>query len=240
VIRNRRLKTPEYRNWTADFEQRLPRHTLLTVSYARKRGQDGLTYVTVPIPYDPAINGIFDLVNFRRDVFDSAEVRLRQTFGKEHGWMASYTRSRALSNSVVSLSVDEPLWVANNVGRMPWDAPNHLLAWGHFPSPLRGWSIATLVEARNGFPFSIATDRGATVGAINSRRYPAYFDLDLHVERQLRLGKRMVALRGGFSNITNHQNPNVVNNVIGGPKFMQFYGSQGRHVVFRLRWIGTE
>ena len=50
-------------------------------------------------------------------------------------------------------------------------------AWAHFPAPVRGWSFASLVEARNGFPFSVATDSGATVGAVNSHRYPAYFDL---------------------------------------------------------------
>ena len=240
VMPDRHLKTPQYRNWTADFEQRLPRHTVLTVSYARKRGQDGLTYVALPVPYDPQINGKFELANFRRDVFDSAEVRLRQTFGRNTGgWRAIRGRAPFPIRSSASRWTSRCGWT-NNVGRMPWDAPNHLLAWGHFPSPLQGWSIATLVEARNGFPFTVATDRGATVGEINSHRYPAYFDLDLHVERQLRLGKRMVALRGGFSNITNHQNPNVVNSVIGAPQFMSFYGSQGRHVVFRLRWLGTE
>jgi hypothetical protein len=239
LIRDRNFRTPKYANWTAEVEHRLPRSAVLTVKYARKRGVDGLTYVAIPSPYDPALNGRFDLENFRRDVFDSAEVAVRQTFGKEYAWMASYTRSRALSNSVVSLSVDEPLWVVNNVGPMPWDSPNHLLAWGHFPTPLKGWSFATLVEARTGFPFSLATDYGSTVGAVNSQRYPAYFDLDLHLERRLRLGKRMVALRGGFSNITNHQNPTVVNNIVGAPRFMSFYGSQGRHVVFRLRWLGT-
>ena len=56
--------------------------------------------------------------------------------------MVSYTRARALSNSVISLSVDEPLWVTNNVGRMPWDTPNRFLAWGHFPTPWRDWSVA--------------------------------------------------------------------------------------------------
>jgi hypothetical protein len=48
-----------------------------------------------------------------------------------------------------------------------------------------------------------------------------------------------VALRGGFNNITNHQNPIVVNQVIGSPEYMSYYGSHGRHVVFRLRWLGN-
>ncbi len=96
------------------------------------------------------------------------------------------------------------------------------------------------MEARDGFPYSVVTDYGATVGEINAYRFPAYFDLDLHLERRLRLGRRMVALRGGFSNITNHRNPTVVNSVLGSPDFLTFYGSQGRHLVFRLRWLGVK
>src|SRR5207248_9172952 len=195
-------------------------------------GEDGLTYVGVPFAYDPSVNSIFELRNFRRDTIDSTEITVRQHFGKQYEWMASYTRSRAISNSVVSLSVDEPLWVTNNVGRMPWDTPNHFMAVGYFPSPWRDWSASGLVEMRDGFPFSVTTDRGATVGKINSHSYPEYFNLDLYVERRLRLGKRRVALRGGFTNITNHQNPNVVNNMIGAPQFLKFYGSPGRHMIF--------
>jgi hypothetical protein len=238
-IGNWHLKTPLYRNWTASVEQTLPRRTTLRVNYQRKRSQDGLTYLSEPATADPSINAIFDLHNFRRDIIDSAGVSVRQEFGKHYEWMASYTRSRALSNSVISLSVDEPLWVPNNVGRMPWDSPNHILGWGYFPTPWSDWSVACLADLRDGFPFSVMTDYGAVVGAVNSHRYPDYFNLEVHLERRLRLGKRRVALRGGFTNITNHQNPTAVNNIIGGPEFLQFYGSQTRHLVFRLRWLGT-
>ena len=234
-----RLKTPLYRNWTAGVEQRLPRRLVLTLDFTRKRGRDGLTYLAIPGLHDPAINAIFHLTNYRRDVFDSAEATLRQSFGKQYEWMVSYTRSRALSNAVLDLSIDQPLWVTNNVGRMPWDAPHHVLALGHFPTPLHDWSFAYRLEARNGFPFSTVTDYGSTIGEINSRRFPAYFDLDFFVERRLRFGKRFVALRAGYTNITDHLNPQVVNNVMGAEGFLNYYGSQGRHAVFRLRWLGA-
>jgi hypothetical protein len=239
TIGNNRLRAPKYRNWTAGVERRLPRNIDLTAEYVRKRGEDGLTYLASPNAGDPAVNGIFTMCNYRRDVVDSMEMTVRQSFGKQYEWMASYTRSRALSNAVIDLSVDEPLWITNNVGRMPWDAPNRVLSWGIFPTPLHDWSVAYYLDTRNGFPFSEVTDWGGTVGEVNSHRYPMYFDLDVHVERRLRLGKRLVAIRAGFNNVTNHKNPAVVNNVVGAPGFMSFYGSQGRHLVFRLRWLGT-
>ncbi len=232
------LTTPLYRNWTAALEQKLPHDLSLRVNYLSKRGYDGLTYVAVP-DLTNASMAVFDMVNFRRDIVDSVEITAHQQFGKQYEWMASYTRSRALSNAVLDLSVDEPLWVQNNVGRMPWDAPNHFLAWGHFPTKWRNWSVAFLVDARNGFPYSETTVYGAIVGDVNAFRYPAYFDLDVYVERRLELGKRRVALRGGFVNVTNHQNPTVVNSIVGAPDFLHYYGSLGRHVVFRLRWLGT-
>jgi hypothetical protein len=239
TIADRHLRTPIYHNWTAALERRLPRNLVLTLDYIRKRGANGLTYMARTDVHDPGLNAIFNLVNYRRDVFDTAEVTLRRSFGKQYEWLLSYTRSRAMSNAVINLSVDQPLWVTNNVGRTPWDTPNHFLAWGHFPTPLRDWSFAYLVEARNGFPFSILTDYGSTVGEVNSHRFPMYFDLDFYLERRLRMGKRFVALRGGFTNITNHRNPQVVNDVSGAPGFLHFYGSQGRHLAFRLRWLGA-
>ncbi len=33
-----------------------------------------------------------------------------------------------------------------------------------------------------------------------------------------------LALRGGFNNITGHSNPNVVDNVVGGPTYLNEYG----------------
>ncbi len=102
----RPLRTPKYRNWSAALEKRLPRDIRLTAGYTRKHGEDGLTYLAVPVPDDPSVNGKFELSNFRRDVFDSAEIVLRQAFGAGYEWQAGYTRSRALSNSVISLSVD--------------------------------------------------------------------------------------------------------------------------------------
>ncbi len=82
------------------------------------------------------------------------------------------------------------------------------------------------------------TDSGAIVGDVNSYRLPAYFDLEFFIERKLHVAGRYIAVRAGFANLTNHQNPTVVNSVIGSPDFLNYYGSQGRHAVFRLRWLG--
>ena len=236
-IQNHHLKAPRSQNWSAGLERRLPRKFDLSVSLLRRRTSDGFAYVVAPGAHNVP-GAVFALTNLRRDVYDSAAVTVHHALREEYEWMASYTRSRALSNSVLDLSVDQTLQVTNNVGRFGWDSPNRFLSWGFLPVPRKDWALAYLFETRDGFPYSVQRDNGQIVGAINSYRYPEYFDLNLHLERRLRFRKYKFALRGGFNNITNHRNPTVVNNVLGSPKFLSYYGSEGRHFVFRLRWLG--
>jgi len=237
-VANPELRLPRYVNWTLGMEQRLPRNIALGIQGMRKRSSSGYTYLNTLTAPVGNVEARFDLFNERRDVYDSVEVTARQALRGEYEWMASYTRSRALSNAVMNIGVDSTTQVKNNVGPMPWDTPSRLLAWGYLPTKWRNWAVAAMLEYRNGFPFSIQRDDGTIEGEVNSYRLPAYFSLDLHVERRLTVMKYRVALRGGFSNITNHRNPTVVNNVIGAPQFMQYFGSNGRHLLFRLRWLG--
>jgi hypothetical protein len=245
------LKTPRYHNWNLALQHRFPGEFYTRFNYVRRRGQDGFTYFNQPagLPLPPELTAILAgrvvdalnrLRNLRQDVFDSFEVTVRKTFRQQYEWLASYTRSRAFSNAVVDLSVDEPLLISNNVGRMPWDTPNRFLSWGYLPLPWRNWALAYLMEARTGFPFSIQDDEGRLKGDLNAYRFPFFFELNLHLERRFFFRKNRWAFRGGFNNITDHHNPNVVNNNASSRNFMSFYGGQSRSMNFRLRWLGKQ
>jgi hypothetical protein len=151
--------------------------------------------------------------------------------------MANYMRSRALSNAVIDISVDQPLHVIENLGRLSWDVPHRVLSWGYLPGWSENWAIAYLLDLRSGFPFSVVRYTGEIVGGVNSRRFPVNFGLNLHLERKFRLGKYRFAVRAGFNNVTNTMNASGVNNVLDSPDFLQYYGKEGRHAVFRLRWL---
>ena len=97
-----------------------------------------------------------------------------------------------------------------------------------------------LLEARNGFPFSIQDDEGHVVGALNSHRFPNFLELNLHFERRFRFREYWWAFRFGFNNVTNHKNPNVVNNNTRSPQFLSFFGGQSRAFTFRIRWLGEQ
>jgi len=244
------LESPRYNNWTVTLDQHLPRSISLRAGYLRKHGSRGLTFYNSLSPSSPPppdavaqfntyyFDGIYYLGNHRRDSYDAVEVTARQAFRGQYEWMASYTRSRAKSNSVLDVGVDNPVTVTSNTGPMPWDTPNRLLTWGYLPTGFKNWAVAFLMEARTGFPFSVQNENGAVVGSADSRRYPDFFELNLHLERRFVFRGYRWAFRFGCNNITNHQNPNAVINTIGAPNFLAYYGGQHRATNFRFRWLG--
>lgn len=236
MIPGRRLSSPRYQNWSAAVDHRLGANIYMRVQALRRRGGHGFTYYAAPSPKPFDI--LYQLGNQRSDSYNSIELTFRQNFRKEYGWMASYTRSRALSNVVMDINSDSPAIVADNAGRLPWDAPNRLLSWGYLPTFRKNWAIAYLMEYRTGFPFSIQNGAGEIVGGVNSQRFPAFFELNLHVEKRIRFHGQLWAIRGGFNNITNHKNANVVNNNLDAPNFLAMYGGQTRALNFRIRWLG--
>ncbi len=248
LIGGNHLKSPRYQNWSASLDERFPHRIDATVNYLRRRGEDGFTYINTLAPgaapelqagpLGGTFDGIYELSNYRRDRYDAVELIVRQRLPNQYEWMASYTRSHTVSNAVLDLSVDEPLQVIDNFGPMPWDAPNRFMGWAYLPLPRKNYAIAVLADARSGFPFSVQDQTGVIVGPVDSRRYPFNVDLNIHIERRFTLRGYRLGLRVGVNNVTDRRNPTAVNNIIGAPNYLQFYGFEGRHAVVRIRFFG--
>lgn len=118
------------------------------------------------------------------------------------------------------------------------DAPNRLLSWGYLPTWSKSWSVGYLLDFHTGLPFSIQDQYGQLMGGVDSRRLPAYFELNLFLERILSVRGYRLALRGGFNNITGHFNPTVVDTVVGGATFLREYNGQPRALNFQVRFVG--
>jgi hypothetical protein len=240
------LRLPRYNEWSAGVQHDFGHRIAGTFEWLRKRGDDGFVYAaaetsgldTNGLGLSYGFGGNYVLTNARSDRYDEASIMVRQTFGEQYGWMASYTRSRALSNSVLDINADQPLQVANNFGAMPWDAPNRVLGWAYLPLPRRDWAVATMVDYRTGFPYSVVDEHGYVQGGADSHRYPANFDWNLHIEKRFMFRGYRLALRLGANNLTAHRNPTAVDNVTGAATFGTFYGSEGRHFVVRVRFLG--
>ena len=241
------LKLPRATNWSLSVDQEVATHVTISANYLRRRGTEGFDFVNALSPDAPpsllplpngTSPGDFQLSNLRRDDFDSGSITVRQTFSGQHEWMASYTRSRAVSNGVLDFNTLVPLAVLPALVPMPWDAPNRILGWGYLPLPWKNWSVATLADLRSGFPFSVEQQTGVVQGAVDSTRYPMNFDLNLALERIVTFRGYRFALWGGVNNATGRKNPTAVNNTIGSPQYLQFFGDEGRHFVVKIRFFG--
>lgn len=238
AILDRRLARPRHNNWNASVERHWTGLGLsLRADYVRRRGARGFRFSDF---FEPALvsDRLLALTNGRVDRYDGFTFTARQHIRRQYEWSASYTRSRARSNTVLDVFADETVRVDNNTGALPWDAPNRFVGWGYLPLPRKNWAIAVLADYRTGFPYSTYAQDGVVLGAVSGQRYPVFFEANVHLERQFKLRGHRWALRGGFNNLTNRRNPTAVYDVFGSPLFGQFHGGTGRATNFRIRWMG--
>jgi len=234
------LEAPRFLNWSLALEKKLPASLFLKAEFLQKRGIHGFVYNTV----NGQSGGNFLLQNTRRDQYDAFQLSLRRSFGKRYMVMGSYMRSRTRSNQVLDFNVDNPILSSQAPGPYSWDAPNRFLSWGLLPFfklPLvHALDLAYSSEARTGFPFSVNNELQQLVGAPGSHRFPTYFALNLHLEKRFHLFGYYWALRGGYDNITNHQNPYVVNTDVNSPQFLTFSSYDRRAFTSRIRFLGRK
>jgi hypothetical protein len=244
------LQSPRADVWALGAERALPKLLRAKVELLERRFSDGLNYVNI-LPSEETFPAVlagasnpgpiiadYLLTNQRQDHYESVEISLGQPVKGRFQWMVSYTRSSAESNAVIQRTVDQPLSVSADTGPLPWDAPNRLLSWGYLPTWSKSWSFGYMLDFHTGLPFSTQDQYGQLVGAVDSRRLPAYFEFNLFIERILSLRGYRLATRVGFNNITGHFNPTVVDNVVGGATFLREYNGQPRSLNFQIRFLG--
>jgi hypothetical protein len=239
LVNTDNLEAPRFVNWSLSLERQWPASIHLRVEFMQKRGSQGFTFVNQATNPSVQARNIFELSNERQDRYDSVQVTLRRTFKGNHVVMASYTRSSARSNAVLDFNVDNLIFGQQAGGPLPWDVPNRLLSWGWLPM-VKKIDLAYALDWRDGFPFSQVNQEQELVGTPNSLRFPAYFSLNLHLERHFRSFGFQWALRVGFNNVTNRPNPTVVNNNVDSPQYLTFAGFQHRAFTARIRILGRK
>jgi hypothetical protein len=252
-VNDRQLDTPKYQTANVAMERKLPFNFYARAGYTVRRGDNGFVFQPATPQYGSMFyNGtVFQLTNTRRERYDAADVSIRKTFAGRFEWFLGYTRSSTRSNAAVDYSLENPVFAMQAPGPFAWDTPNRVHMWGWVPLPkrllpgrlewiTRNTTAAYLVEYRTGFPFSVVDQQGFMVGGPNSQRYPDYFNINLHFERQFRALHYLWAWRFGYNNITGTLNANVVDNVLGTPKFLTYGRGQARAFSVRLRLLGRK
>jgi len=234
------LEAPRVLNWSVGLERKLPASVYLKAEFLQKRGIHGFVYNTT----NGASGGNFILQNTRQDRYDAFQLGLRRSFQKSYMLTASYTRSRSRANQVLDFNVDDPILSPQAGGPYRWDVPNRFLSWGLLPffrlPVIKKLDVVYSLEARTGFPFNVTDDQERLVEPPGSRRFPAYFSLNVHLEKRFRLFGFYWAVRGGFDNITDHENPAVVNSNIDSPQFLTFSAFRRRAFTTRIRFLGRK
>jgi len=242
TIGDRRLDRPRSRNLTMGAAHALANGLTVRADYLRRRGTRAFTYrSTAAEDTDPTtapIDSNYMLGNDRFDKFDSISLNVRHVIQRQYEWMASYTRSRSLSNAVVDVAQDEPATVFDNAGPMPWDSPHRFMGWAYLPLPVKNWAVACFLDQRSGFPYSVQNENGGVVGKVNAQRYPRFFEMNLHLERRFAYRGHRWAFRFGANNLSNRINPDSVNPFVIPGQTARFYGGTGRSFNARIRWMG--
>ena len=205
-IAPRGLKKPWVLNWSAGIERKLPAEFFLRAEYLQKRGYDGWTYVNPCSGPEGCFSGRFAMESTRRDRYDAVDLAVRRRFNAGHVIYASYTHSEARSNAVLNFNLLNPYFSPQGGGPLPWDTPNRIVSWGILPL-VRQFDLAYTLEWREGFPFSVVNEDQELVGPPNRLRYPAYFSLNMALERRISLFGFRWQVRAGFDDITDRHNP---------------------------------
>jgi hypothetical protein len=252
-VNDRTLSTPRYHTANVTVERKLPFEFYGKAAYTWRDGRNGFVFATTtpqtgPMFYDGAV---FALRNTRHDRYDALDFSIRRTFAGQFEWFLGYTRSSTRTNAAVDYSLENPVFAPQMPGPFAWDTPNRVHMWGWVPLSkrllphrleflIRNTTAAYLVEYRTGFPFNVVDEEGFLVGRPDSRRYPDYFNVNLHLERRFRALHYLWAWRFGYNNLTGSLNANVVENVQGTPKFLTYGRGQARAFSVRLRLLGRK
>ncbi|MGC2477138.1 MAG: TonB-dependent receptor [Candidatus Sulfotelmatobacter sp.] len=235
------LESPRFLNWSVGLEKKLPAAIYMKAEYFQRRGTNGFVY-------DAQANsttGDFVLLNTRQDHYNALQITLRRNFHELYSIMGAYTRSSARSNQALDFNVDSPILAPQQPGPYLWDVPNRFLSWGYLPffslPILHQTEVAYSMETRTGFPFNEVNDQQQLIGKPGAQRFPAYFSLNLQLEKRFHLFGYYLALRGGLDNVTGRCDPYVVNAVIDASHPQPtFTACLGRAFTSRIRLLGRK
>ena len=253
------VRMPRATNFSAGVEQGLPHAMFLQVNYLRKRATHGYAFIPgggmpsdVPswtaLPQNAGVT-VYDLRNAKWEAYDSIEFAFTKQLKEKYDWFGSMSWTpKARSNASLDPNADEPVRYTDAGGRMPGDIPKRLVSWGRMEQRIPGLNLklgkynafAYFLEWRDGLPYSVADDEGMQVGEVNGFRFPRMLMLNIWYERKFGAFGYRWMLRAGVQNITNHDNPTLINSNISSANFGTLYGKQPRRPLVSIRFLGKQ
>jgi hypothetical protein len=226
--------TPYNLTWNLELNRELAPHVVLRFSYLSSRTFD--QFVVDPLVV-PGSEPILLLTNTGGSRYHEFESTLRVHASSRTDLNCSYVWSLARGdlNTLTQIFVpfEQPVIRPNFYADLPSNVPHRVVTWGRFKLP-REVTVSPILDVHSGFPYSVNDVLQNYVGAPNSRRFPAFFSLDLQLTKDFRvpvipwLNKHKVRGALQIFNITNHSNPRDVYANVASPYFGRFAGFQHR------------
>jgi hypothetical protein len=229
------LHEPYFQTLSAEWEKAWNAQTLSSVHFIERHQTNGLVYDNRSAdPFDQ----FHQLRNTRRDRYRSVDVSLRRSFRNTGDLMIDYTYSRARSNKIFDYTLEDFVLAPQASGPLAWDVPHRVISRGAKQTNIWTLLFSYFAEYHTGFPFSAVNSQHQLTGVPNGFRYPAYFSLNIGVEKRFPFRGYQWAVRLSVINATGHHNYNSVINNVDAPNFLMFSGGQARAFTARIRFVG--
>jgi hypothetical protein len=221
------LRNPRSEVWNLEVDRRVTSDFLVRVAYQQRNTVH--EFFLDPIAYGPT--GNLSLSHHGSDFYKEFQITGR--YRVHHSTLnASYVRSRAYGdlNDFNQFFGNDPQAVIepNQRGRLNFDAPNRILAWGEIAAPWK-LTFAPVIDTHTGFPYSTINQYRDFVGPRNELQLPRFVSTDLQIWREIRLPKEKHARVGfGVFNVFNHPNYRDVQNDVDSYRFGEFFNGISR------------
>ncbi|MBN2381662.1 TonB-dependent receptor [bacterium] len=239
------LKTPYGDQWFVEWEQNWFAWLLTKLRYLEKQGHDELQDIAnSDLDQQISADQILFLTNANSSSYSSINISTEMKIRPDFIFTFNYNWSRAFGNGSDWNSPEgdnpDPLDASNDWTALPWDSPHRFL-FQSSTALFWGMNLTCLAEYRTGYPYSIVDEDQNIVGAKNGARFPDYFRFDALLSRRFRLSKKIdVLAQGGAINLTNHFNPEYVQNNCDAQDFGSFYGSDDISLQLQIRLVPSE
>jgi len=222
------LRNPRSEVWNLEVDRQVTSNFLVRVAYQQRNTVHDF-YLN---PMASGAMGLLALSDRGSDFYKEFQVTGRYRIHRST-LNASYVRSRAYGdlNDFNQFFGNDPQAVIqpNQRGRLNFDAPNRILAWGEIAAPWK-LTFAPVLDTHTGFPYSTIGQSREFVGPRNELRFPRFVSTDLQVWREIRLPIKEKHARIGFGvfNVFNRANYRDVQNDIASNRFGEFFNGVGR------------
>ncbi len=227
------LDEPTSKAWNIELDRQLSSSLLLRLNYRENRASDRLLINRVQHDGGAALMLSSEGSLTGRE-FDAT---LRWTLPERADLFFSFSKIRASGDlndfGLVYDNHRQPLVLANESARQPFEVPNRLLLWGRLELPY-GLTLTPGLEWRDGFLYTVFDEAYGVRGGRNSARFPAFFSADLAVSREVELLGRQIRVGLQLYNLTNHNNPRDVVSNLASLDFGAFRNSVDTSVSLRV------